>query len=183
MAGIALLFLPTAPTSYAAAGDLDPTFGWVARWTADLTSKPDFPWSVAWQADGRIVAAGESDVGGFNPKFGVARLNPDGTQTRRSPGMARAPPTSPRRGRRLRRRGRGRREDRGGGDGRVRAVRRGSVQHRRITGHHLRPFRQGHRRLHLARGLRLDHGRSDGRQDRGGRRLGRQERKVRAGPI
>jgi uncharacterized delta-60 repeat protein len=77
--GITLLFLPTAPTAYAAAGDLDPTFGVGGKVTADLTSKPDFPWSVAWQADGKIVAAGESDVGGSNPKFVVARFNPDGT--------------------------------------------------------------------------------------------------------
>jgi uncharacterized delta-60 repeat protein len=79
VAGITLLFLPFALPAYAAAEDLDPTFGVGGKVTRDLTSKQDLPWSVAFQADGKIVAAGESGVGGPNSKFVVTRSNADGS--------------------------------------------------------------------------------------------------------
>jgi uncharacterized delta-60 repeat protein len=79
VAGIALLLLPFAAPAYAAAGDLDPTFGVDGKVTTHLTAKQDFPWAVAFQPHGTIVAAGESGVGGPNPKFVVARDNSDGS--------------------------------------------------------------------------------------------------------
>jgi uncharacterized delta-60 repeat protein len=76
---IALVLLPLASAAYAAPGDLDPTFGVGGKVRVDLTSKADFPWTVAFGTGGTIVAAGETGTGGRNPKFVVARYNADGS--------------------------------------------------------------------------------------------------------
>jgi uncharacterized delta-60 repeat protein len=79
VADIMLLLLPLASTAYAAAGDLDPSFGVGGRVTRDITSRRDVPWTTASQADGKIVVAGESGLGGSNPGFVVARTHSDGS--------------------------------------------------------------------------------------------------------
>jgi len=58
-------------------GTLDPTFGGDGRRTTDFTSGDDDAYSVAIQADGKIVAAGQS--GGRDPKFALARYNSNGS--------------------------------------------------------------------------------------------------------
>jgi uncharacterized delta-60 repeat protein len=63
----------------AADGTLDGTFSGDGKLTTDFTDKTDWAAAVAIQADGRIVAAGESGNGGSNSKFALARYNTDGS--------------------------------------------------------------------------------------------------------
>jgi uncharacterized delta-60 repeat protein len=58
----------------AADGDLDPTFGIGGKVTTDFGVGYDTAWSIAIQADGKIVAGGDNSAG-----FALARYNPDGT--------------------------------------------------------------------------------------------------------
>jgi uncharacterized delta-60 repeat protein len=58
-------------------GSLDTNFGADGTITTNFTAGSDFASSIAVQADGKIVAAGQS--GGANPKFALARYNTDGT--------------------------------------------------------------------------------------------------------
>jgi uncharacterized delta-60 repeat protein len=64
---------------YNSDGTLDSTFGGDGKVTTDLTSRLDFAFADAIQADGKIVAAGVSGLGGPNPKFALARYNSNGT--------------------------------------------------------------------------------------------------------
>ncbi|MFC1635848.1 DUF4347 domain-containing protein, partial [Planctomycetota bacterium] len=61
-----------------AAGDLDLTFSGDGKLTTDFGSDDDRARSVAIQADGKIVVAGESD-NGSNMDFALARYNADGS--------------------------------------------------------------------------------------------------------
>ena len=61
-------------------GTLDPTFGGDGRVATDFTPDSDWAGAVAIQADGKIVAAGQSGVFGTNTMFAVVRYNPDGTR-------------------------------------------------------------------------------------------------------
>ena len=62
-------------------GTLDDTFSGNGKVTTDFGPWADDAFGVVIQDDGRIVAAGDADFcfDGCNPKFGVARYNPDGT--------------------------------------------------------------------------------------------------------
>jgi uncharacterized delta-60 repeat protein len=60
-------------------GSLDTSFGGDGKLTTDFTPKPDVAFSVAIQADGNIVAAGTSHLGPGNPRFALARYEPDGS--------------------------------------------------------------------------------------------------------
>jgi len=60
-------------------GTLDSTFGVEGEVTTDFTDDSDAATDIAIQADGKIVAAGQSGVFGMNTMFAVARYNPDGT--------------------------------------------------------------------------------------------------------
>ena len=57
-------------------GSLDTSFGVDGKVITDFTRGDDDAYSVALQADGKIVAAGQS--GGSNPKFALARYDADG---------------------------------------------------------------------------------------------------------
>ncbi len=63
-------------------GRLDSTFGGDGRVTTDFTPDSDWATAVAIQADGKIVAAGQSgeDFSGANTMFAVVRYNPDGSR-------------------------------------------------------------------------------------------------------
>jgi uncharacterized delta-60 repeat protein len=62
-------------------GTLDTAFGGDGKVTTDFTSRFDGALGAGLQADGKIIAAGESGLGGAgsNPKFALARYNTDGT--------------------------------------------------------------------------------------------------------
>ena len=62
---------------YNADGSLDTSFGLDGHVTTDFTSGFDGAAAVALQVNDQIVAAGEA--GGRNPKFALARYNPDGS--------------------------------------------------------------------------------------------------------
>ena len=64
---------------YNSDGTLDATFGGDGKVMTDLTAKWDAANGVAIQADGKIVVAGTSGVGGANTRFALARYNSDGT--------------------------------------------------------------------------------------------------------
>ncbi len=66
------------PRLLLSAGELDPTFGIGGLVTTDFSGESDLAWSVAVQADGKIVAAGYSDQGG-DRDFALARYNTDGS--------------------------------------------------------------------------------------------------------
>lgn len=57
-------------------GTLDTTFGSGGTVMTDFTPKIDFAFAVAIQADGKIVTAGVSGLGGAHPKFALARYLP-----------------------------------------------------------------------------------------------------------
>ena len=79
VAGTVLVFLSFALPAYAAAGDLDPTFGVGGKVTTEFSSSQGFVNTVAWQTDGKLVAAGESGASGSNPRLALARYNADGS--------------------------------------------------------------------------------------------------------
>ncbi len=65
---------------YNSDGSLDTTFGIGGKVTTDFAGRYDAAHGVAIQPDGRIVAAGYSEVGGmFATDFVLARYNTDGT--------------------------------------------------------------------------------------------------------
>lgn len=63
---------------FAAAGDLDPTFGSGGIVISDLSGVDDRATSIAIQPDGKILAAGFSEVSGLY-EWALVRYNPDGT--------------------------------------------------------------------------------------------------------
>jgi uncharacterized delta-60 repeat protein len=76
--GALILLVPVfvvgvAGTAWAAAGDLDPTFGTGGKVTTDFIEGVDYAFAVAIQGDGNIVVAGVA-----NSDFALARYNPDG---------------------------------------------------------------------------------------------------------
>jgi uncharacterized delta-60 repeat protein len=76
LAGLLLtLSLPTAVA--AAVGDLDPSFGGTGKVTTDFGGA-DVASAVAVQADGKIVAAGQTNAGS-NSTFALARYHADGS--------------------------------------------------------------------------------------------------------
>jgi uncharacterized delta-60 repeat protein len=76
LAGLLLtLGLPTAVA--AAPGDLDPSFGGTGKVTTDFGGT-DVASAVAVQADGKIVAAGQTNAGS-NSTFALARYHADGS--------------------------------------------------------------------------------------------------------
>jgi uncharacterized delta-60 repeat protein len=73
-----VLSIALARPAFAAAGDLDSTFGTGGKVTTEFTSKNDVAFDVAVQSsDGKIVAAGRA--GGSGNRFALARYNTDGT--------------------------------------------------------------------------------------------------------
>ena len=62
-------------------GTLDSTFNSTGKVLTDLSGSgsQDEASAIAIQSDGRIVAAGDSAVGGGDPDFAIARYMPDGT--------------------------------------------------------------------------------------------------------
>jgi uncharacterized delta-60 repeat protein len=69
-----------AVVRYRPDGTLDKTFGGDGWVSTDFTPDSDFAAAVAIQADGKIIAAGQSGVFGANTMFALARYNPDGTR-------------------------------------------------------------------------------------------------------
>ena len=59
---ILTLFFPAAPLAQAAAGDLDPRFGNGGVAITDFAQTEDYAYAVAVQADGKIVACGQSGI-------------------------------------------------------------------------------------------------------------------------
>ncbi|MFD9223461.1 hypothetical protein ACFWDI_26440 [Streptomyces sp. NPDC060064] len=71
-----VLFCPGV--ALAAPGDLDPTFGTGGKVTTNFGGTDNEARGVAVQADGKIIAVGQSDSGG-TIDFALARYNPDGS--------------------------------------------------------------------------------------------------------
>ena len=69
----------TTQISYAAAGDLDSTFGVGGKRTTDYFGNDDVASAVAIQPDGKIVTAAAALISGGLGDFGVARYNTDGS--------------------------------------------------------------------------------------------------------
>jgi uncharacterized delta-60 repeat protein len=66
--------------AYQPDGSLDPTFGGDGKVVTDLTSKPDVPFGLAIQDDGKIVVAGGAALGFHtDPKFALVRYERDGS--------------------------------------------------------------------------------------------------------
>jgi uncharacterized delta-60 repeat protein len=66
--------------AYEPDGSLDPTFGGDGKVFTDLTSKPDVPFGLAIQEDGKIVVAGGAALGSdTDPKFALVRYERDGS--------------------------------------------------------------------------------------------------------
>jgi uncharacterized delta-60 repeat protein len=66
-----------AVARYETDGSLDASFGGDGKVTTDFTPGDDDGYSVALQADGRIVVAGQA--GSRNTKFALARYETDGS--------------------------------------------------------------------------------------------------------
>jgi uncharacterized delta-60 repeat protein len=79
LVGALALVIWTASPATAAPGDLDPTFDGDGRVTTDFANNTDDAFAVAIQANGKIVAAGRSDVTNGDPRFALARYHPNGT--------------------------------------------------------------------------------------------------------
>lgn len=81
--GALLLFVWVPSPAFAAAGDLDNSFGGDGKVTTFIAPGPAEANAVALQADGKIVAAGndnlEGESTGDNSRFALARYNTDGT--------------------------------------------------------------------------------------------------------
>ena len=76
--GAAALSMGLPSPARAAAGDLDATFRSGGTVVTDFAGHIDIGYPMALQPDGKIVVAGESGLDG-NPKFALARYNPDGS--------------------------------------------------------------------------------------------------------
>jgi uncharacterized delta-60 repeat protein len=74
-----LVALAVAVAAYAAAGALDTSFSNDGKVKTDLGARGDFAAAVAVQTDGKIVVAGGSAYDTVDPKWALARYNPDGT--------------------------------------------------------------------------------------------------------
>jgi uncharacterized delta-60 repeat protein len=77
LAAAFLLLLGPVPPAFAAAGDLDTTFGGDGKVTTPF--KEGGAWALALQDDGKIVVAGAPGYGGSDSAFGLIRYNTDGT--------------------------------------------------------------------------------------------------------
>jgi uncharacterized delta-60 repeat protein len=76
---LGLAFGLTRGVSYAADGDLDPSFSGDGLVNTNFYNTEDEARAVAIQADGKIVAVGTTHIGGTNYDFSVARYNPNGS--------------------------------------------------------------------------------------------------------
>lgn len=66
--------------AYEPDGSLDPTFGGDGKVITDVTPKPDVPFALAIQDDGKIVVAGGAALGEeTDPKFVLVRYRRDGS--------------------------------------------------------------------------------------------------------
>jgi uncharacterized delta-60 repeat protein len=74
---VLLGLLVAVPVAHAA-GELDPTFSGDGKLLTDFGDK-DTAFSVAVQADGKVIAAGDSFAGPNSIDFALARYNPDGS--------------------------------------------------------------------------------------------------------
>ena len=74
-----LLILLNGYPAQALPGQLDTSFGGDGMVTTDFTSGRDVGFSVAIQADGKIVAVGAANQRGADARFAIARYNTDGT--------------------------------------------------------------------------------------------------------
>ncbi len=75
----ALAVLAVAASAYAVAGERDPSFSNDGKVNTDLSARGDFAAAVAVQADGKIVVAGSAAYDTNDPKWALARYNPNGT--------------------------------------------------------------------------------------------------------
>lgn len=77
----ALLLCWPPPSTQAAAGELDASFGIGGKVVTSLSDGPDFASAIAIQPDGKIVVAGQAeiDVVRHYNGFAIARYNPDGS--------------------------------------------------------------------------------------------------------
>lgn len=73
---IVLVFFATNQITYAADGDLDPSFGNGGKVITDFNNSVDYLNRIAVQPDGKIVAVGNTYP---SPRGALARYNPDGT--------------------------------------------------------------------------------------------------------
>src|SRR5262245_63400360 len=73
------LIMASAPGASAASGDLDTTFGGDGIVRTDITNAEEDGFAVTIQPDGKIVVAGESGIGGRNPRFAIVRYETDGS--------------------------------------------------------------------------------------------------------
>jgi len=64
---------------YESDGSPDPSFGGDGIVKTDFTPRPDVAFSVTVQSDGKIVAAGGSNLGPQNPKWALTRYDTDGS--------------------------------------------------------------------------------------------------------
>ena len=78
VAGAAILSMGVPSPARAAAGHLDASFRSGGTVTTDFAGHVDIGYPMALQPDGKILVAGESGLEG-NPKFALARYNPDGS--------------------------------------------------------------------------------------------------------
>src|SRR5438046_1292458 len=74
-----LVTLSLAHAVQAAPGDLDSTFGSGGRVTTDFAGDSDLARVLAIQADGKLVAAGDTATSFIDSDFALARYNSDGS--------------------------------------------------------------------------------------------------------
>src|SRR5207247_5066227 len=77
MAGLLLFNIPAVQV-HAALGDLDPSFGDAGTVRTVFDGDSNLGYALAIQADGKILAAGESLRPFFDYDFAIARYNPNG---------------------------------------------------------------------------------------------------------
>ena len=76
--GLAMVLTPTLAYAQTPGGTLDRTFGIGGIVTTDFRGSSEGASSVAVQADGKLVAAGASDVNGNGSDFALVRYNSNG---------------------------------------------------------------------------------------------------------
>src|SRR5205809_4423277 len=67
-----------APVGWNANGALDATFGTGGKVTTAVGTSDEAAYALATQADGKLVAAGETDVGSNDYDFALVRYNANG---------------------------------------------------------------------------------------------------------